>query len=165
MGIGTLKNNGVSAEQKAEMLNNQFTSVFTTENTGNIPSKGNSPFIPMKDITIGEKALNRLNPGKATCPDKIPLQYYGIGGTTRTWTDTFFSNRIQKVVVDGESSRCSFVTSGVPQGTVLGPTLFLNDIADNLRSTARLIEDDCVIYRPIHTENDHQLLQEDFDTQ
>jgi hypothetical protein len=39
MGIGTLKNNGVlaeTAEQKAEMLNNQFTSVFTTENTTNI---------------------------------------------------------------------------------------------------------------------------------
>ena len=42
MGIGTLKNNGVlaeTAEQKAEMLNNQFTSVFTTENTTNMPSK------------------------------------------------------------------------------------------------------------------------------
>ncbi len=42
MGIGTLKNNGVlaeTAEQKAEMLNNQFTSVFTIENTTNMPSK------------------------------------------------------------------------------------------------------------------------------
>jgi hypothetical protein len=41
MGIGTLKNNGVLAEiaeQKAEMLNNQFTSVYTTENTTNMPS-------------------------------------------------------------------------------------------------------------------------------
>ncbi|CAC5373719.1 unnamed protein product [Mytilus coruscus] len=95
------------------------------------------------------------------------LQYYGIGGTTRTWIDIFPSNRIRKVVVDGESSRCSFVTSAVPQGTVLGPTLFLvfiNDMADNLHSTARLFVDDCVIYRPIHTENDHQLLQEDLDT-
>jgi hypothetical protein len=46
MGIGTLKNNGVlaeTAEQKAEMLNNQITSVFTTENTTNMPSKGNPP--------------------------------------------------------------------------------------------------------------------------
>ena len=77
MGIGTLKNNGVlaeTAEQKAEMLNNQFTLVFTTENTTNMPSKGNSPFKPMKDIKIGEKALNRLNPSKATGPDKVPVR-------------------------------------------------------------------------------------------
>jgi predicted DNA-binding protein YlxM (UPF0122 family) len=62
---------------------------------------------------------------------------------------------------------CSHVTSGVPQGTVLGPTLFLvfiNDIVDNLHSTARVFADDCVIYRPIHTEKDHQLMQEDLDT-
>ncbi len=81
MGIGTLKNNGVlaeTAEQKAEKLNNQFTSVFTTENTTNMPSKGNSPFKPMKDIKISEKgvekALNRLNPSKATGPDKVPVR-------------------------------------------------------------------------------------------
>lgn len=79
------------------------------------------------------------------------LQYYGIDGTTRIWIDAFLSKRIQRVVVDGEASRCSYVTSGVPQGTVLGPTLFLvfiNDIADNLHSTARVFADDCVIYRP-----------------
>jgi hypothetical protein len=80
MGIGTLKNNDVlaeTAEQKAEMLNSQFTSVFTTENTTNMPSKGNSPFKPMKDIKISEKGvekeLNRLNPCKATGPDKVPV--------------------------------------------------------------------------------------------
>jgi hypothetical protein len=59
------------------MLNNQFTSVFTTENTINMPSKGNSQFKPMKDIKISEKcvekALNRLNPSKATVPDKVPV--------------------------------------------------------------------------------------------
>jgi hypothetical protein len=81
MGIGTLKNNGVlaeTAEQKAEMLNSQFTSVFTTENTTNMTSKGNSPFKPMKDIKISEKGvekeLNRLNPCKATGPDKVPVR-------------------------------------------------------------------------------------------
>ena len=81
MGIGTLKNNGVlaeTAEQKAEMLNNQLTSVFTTENTTNMPSKGNWPFKPMKDIKISEKgvekALNRLNPSKATGTDKVPVR-------------------------------------------------------------------------------------------
>jgi hypothetical protein len=81
MGIGTLKNNGVlaeTAEQKAEMLNNQFTLVFTTENTINMPSKGTSQFKPMKDIKISEKgvekALNRLKPSKTTGPDKVPVR-------------------------------------------------------------------------------------------
>ena len=83
MGIGTLKNNGVlaeTAEQKAEMLNNQFTSVFTIENTTNMPSKGNSPFKPMKDIKISEKgvkkALNRLILSKATGPDKVSVRIF-----------------------------------------------------------------------------------------
>jgi hypothetical protein len=53
------------------------------------------------------------------------FQYYGIDGTTRIWIDAFLSKRIQRVVVDGKASRCSYVTLGVPQGTVLSPTLFL----------------------------------------
>ena len=95
------------------------------------------------------------------------LSYYGIDGTTRTWINAFLSNRQQQVVIEGATSRCSYVTSGVPQGTVLGPTLFLvfiNDIADQLSSTARLFADDCVIYRPIKTEADHHALQKDLDT-
>ncbi len=94
------------------------------------------------------------------------LQYYGIDRTTRIWIDAFLSKRIQRVVIDGEASMCSYVASGVPQGTVPRPTLFLvfnNDITDNLHSTARLFAEDCVIYRPIHTEKDYQLMQ-DLDT-
>lgn len=97
----------------------------------------------------------------------LKLKYYGIDGTTRTWIDSFLRKRVQRVVVDGEVSKSSHVTSGVPQGTGIGPTLFLvfiNDIADNLNSTTRLFADDCVLHRPIRTEQDHQLLQEDLDT-
>jgi hypothetical protein len=86
------------------------------------------------------------------------LYHLPLLAPTRIWIDAFLSKRIQRVVVDGEASMCSHVTSGVPQGTVLGPTLFLvfiNDIADILHSTARVFADDCVIYRPIHTEKDH----------
>ena len=53
-------------------------------------------------------------------------------------------------MVDGETSEPTEVTSSVPQGTVLGPTLFLiyiNDIADNINSTIRLFADDTVVYR------------------
>ena len=59
------------------------------------------------------------------------------------------------------------VTSGVPQGSVIGPALFLlyiNDITANIQSKMRLFADDSVIYREIHTENDISILQQDLQT-
>ena len=55
-------------------------------------------------------------------------------------------------MVDGESSSATPVKSGVPQGTVLGPLMFLvyiNDINENITSSVRLFADDCVIYKSI----------------
>jgi len=69
----------------------------------------------------------------------------------------------QSVVVDGESSNAIPIKSGVPQGTVLGPLMFLvyiNDINENNRSPVRLFADDCVIYKPITTLQDAKHLQE-----
>jgi len=95
--------------------------------------------------------------------DKVPhrrlaekLSYFGIRYTL-SWVNAFLHGRQQQVVIDGESSRLSNVTSGVPQGTVLGPTLFLvfiNDIASNITSTIRLFADDCVVYRAIRSPSD-----------
>ena len=52
--------------------------------------------------------------------------------------------------------------SGVPQGSVLGPVLFLiNDLADNIRSSIRLFADDGVLYRNIHSLQDCLILQEE----
>ncbi len=95
------------------------------------------------------------------------LLYYGIGDTTLKWIEEFLHNRTQQVLLDGAVSTTAPVTSGVPQGTVLGPTLFLifiNDIADTLNSTVRLFADDCVIYRPINDHNDHVILQSDLES-
>ena len=92
------------------------------------------------------------------------MAYYGIQGTTLYWVTDFLHGRNQQEVIDGETSSPAKVTSGVPQGTVLGPTLFLiyiNDIAENIKSNIRLFADDCVVYRQIDSTPDHVILQED----
>ena len=69
-----------------------------------------------------------------------------------------------KVVVEGEQSKSVTVESGVPQGTVLGPLMFLchiNDLPDVVRSQVRLFADDCLLYRQIKSNEDHVLLQKD----
>jgi ribonuclease P/MRP protein subunit RPP40 len=66
--------------------------------------------------------------------------------------------------VDGESSDWVHVESGVPQGTVLWPVLFLafiNDIPLSVEANVRLFADDCVIYRPVASLEDCTSLQND----
>ena len=78
------------------------------------------------------------------------LEYYGIRGPLPTWFESFLKNRTQSVVCDGKRSQPSFVTSGVPQGTVLGPLLFLLyiiDLPENLKSSIRLFADDALLWR------------------
>lgn len=78
----------------------------------------------------------------------------------------FLSGRFQQVVVNNSSSNRTPLTSGVPQGTVLGLTLFLvyiNDISQGISPTVRLFADDCVLYRPIVTDQDQLTLQRDLE--
>jgi len=73
----------------------------------------------------------------------------------------------QTVVIQGVSSQPVSVSSGVPQGTVLGPLLFLvyiNDIVNGLSSNACLFADDCVIYRKITSPADCEIIQQDLKT-
>ena len=70
--------------------------------------------------------------------------------------------RTQQAVLEGVSSSYITVTSGVPQGTLLGPILFilyLNDLPEGISSQVRLLADDCVLYREINALNDCQDLQ------
>jgi hypothetical protein len=63
----------------------------------------------------------------------------------------------QRVVLDGEASSEVHVDSGVPQGTVLGPLMFLlyvNDIGEGVNSEVKLFADDCLLYRTIESESD-----------
>jgi len=74
--------------------------------------------------------------------------------------------RTQRVRVGGQFSEEVRVTSGVPQGSILGPLLFLayvNDIWRNIVLTIRLFTDDCIIYRKITNNEDIEKLQEILD--
>ena len=80
------------------------------------------------------------------------------------WIDAFLCFRQQRVVVNGIKSDMYPVVSGVPQGTVLGPSLFslhINDIASDIESGIRLFADDCVCYREIKNKEDTLKLQKD----
>ena len=87
------------------------------------------------------------------------LTSYGVKGQVLTWIDSFLSDRKMTVVVDGHTAKESIrVLSGVPQGTVLGPLLFLvyiNDIVST-GTTIRLFADDCLVYRPLRKNNEDQ---------
>ena len=79
---------------------------------------------------------------------------------------SFLSCRTERVVVEGESSDELEVTSGVPQGLVLGPCLFLyyiNDIAEGLASKVRLFADDTMVYMAVRNDADAKILQKDLD--
>ena len=67
------------------------------------------------------------------------------------WIQSFLSNRTQEVVLKGKRSFTAAVTSGVPQGTVCGPVLFLCYI------------NDCLLYRNINATADADKLQDDID--
>ena len=84
----------------------------------------------------------------------------------KTWIRHFLMDRTQQVLVEGELSTTAPVTSGVPQGTVLGPSLFLlyiNDLTEDISSVVRLFADDTILYRTVSTPNDTTALQLDLD--
>ena len=91
------------------------------------------------------------------------LALYGIHPKVINWIESFLSNRKQAVVVDGHLSLLAAVISGVPQGTVLGPILFLifiNDIENCINdSIVRCFADDTRISIAVRSEKDVKLLQ------
>ena len=125
-------------------------------------------------VSCGHRQTDVIVMDFAKAFDKVPhkrllykLDFYGIRGSTHKWVDSWLSERSQKVVLDGCASDPVPVLSGVPQGSVLGPVLFLifiNDLPDNIRSSVRLFTDDCVLYRNIKSPLDCQILQDDLNS-
>ena len=105
--------------------------------------------------------------------DKVPhqrlllkLKAHGIGDSITDWIEQWLTDRRQRVVVDGEVSNWKSVLSGVPQGSVLGPILFLiyiNDLDDNITSNVLKFADDTKLFRKVNTDGDQQHLQNDLD--
>jgi len=96
----------------------------------------------------------------------LKLDHIGVRGKLLEWVRNFITNRRQHVVINGSYSGWAEVKSGVPQGSILGPLLFLifiNDINCGLNSTTRLFVDDCTIFRNVSCEHDCEALQRDLD--
>ena len=80
----------------------------------------------------------------------VKLSYYDNNGSTLTWINDFLRNSVQDISVHGSHFTWGNVTSGVPQGSVLGPALFIlfiNDIKEKIQSNMHLYADNTIVYR------------------
>lgn len=95
------------------------------------------------------------------------LKLLGVHSHVTTWIKDFLHNRSQQVLVENKVSDRLPVLSGVPQGSVVGPCLFLayiNDLPGSVRSRVRLFADDTIVYLTIKSHSSTQSLQEDLHT-
>ena len=95
------------------------------------------------------------------------LQCYGIKGAVLDWITDFLKDRKQTVRVNGAESFLQNVISGIPQGSVLGPLLFvvyINDLPDEVMSDIFLFADDTKIFKEVTSVHDSLIIQADIDT-
>lgn len=109
-------------------------------------------------------AFDRVNHNILLCK----LKLYGIHGNLLNWVKSYLYNRIQRVTTQGFKSFSFFPTSGVPQGSHLGPILFLafiNDISNHISfSNYSIFADDLKLYKEINYQNDIMELQADLNS-
>ena len=94
------------------------------------------------------------------------LRGYGVDGAVLNWIRSFLTGRRQRVCIRGAESAWTEVRSGIPQGTVLGPILFviyINDLPDVISSYVFMYADDTKIFRVIGDDGDAASLQRDLD--
>ncbi|CAF1034852.1 unnamed protein product [Brachionus calyciflorus] len=103
--------------------------------------------------------------------DKVPhkrliykLRCNGLNDKLKEWIQAFLTGRRQRVVLGKAFSSWKEVISGVPQGSLLGPILFvifINDLPDKIKNVIKLFADDTKVISLIDNENDSSILQED----
>ncbi len=95
------------------------------------------------------------------------LPHCWIRGNIHTWITSFLKDRSQCVKINGVRLDKVHVGPGVPQGTAMGPLLlllYINDLPNEVSSHVHLFVDDCLLYRPIRSEDDQANLQQDLDS-
>ena len=94
------------------------------------------------------------------------VKAHGIDGNILQWISDFLHNRSQRVVINGTASSEKTVTSGIPQGSVLGPLLFvlyINDLPSCVQSDIRLFADDTKVFTRSDIQGATETLQDDLD--
>jgi exonuclease III len=135
----------------------QLLQVFS--NINNILDKGDQTDVVYFDLS---KAFDSV-------PHKLlleKLKSFGICGSLHAWITSYLTNRLQRVTLNGASSDWLSVTSGVPQGSILGPLLFIlyiNDLPNCLseNTLCAIFADDTKIFRQITSHQDLTILQRD----
>ena len=166
-----------------------FDEVYSYLNTNNLLSKNQSGFRP-GDSTILQllsitstiyESFEKFDETRAVfldiskAFDKVwhdgiifKLKCNGISGNLLNFFDNYLHNRYQRVVLNGTESNWKKVSAGVPQGSVLGPLLFLvyiNDLTDNISSQMRLFADDSSLFTSVEgVEQTQEKLVKDLET-
>ena len=106
--------------------------------------------------------------------DRVPhqrllqkIKNMGIIGMTQGWISAFLTGRTQRVRVEREFSSWAQVKSGIPQGSVLEPALFvmfINDMADAINSICQMFADDAKIFKNVRSNDDNRKLQGNLDS-